>query len=296
MHNISQTGYAWNRWTIAIFMCVFMIACRQKSHGSPDGYDFRKAQRREFTKVLNEVSGLYFDKDSSALIAISDSRDNIYLLDLKKQKLKDYVKNFSKQADFEDVVKVGNKIYVLVSDGSIVEVTLEGKGKFTTKTYPFRKGENDFESMYHDPAVRGLVIICKSCEHEKKQGTRSAFRFDLDSLRFDSSVLYAINTDSVRSKLLTNDASFKPSAAAISPIDSMVYILASSGKLLVVTDRKGNVQHAFNLNPDHNPQAEGIAFSPNGTMFVSNEGKYGKATLQVFQYHGSVKRQHKLKK
>jgi uncharacterized protein YjiK len=292
MHNIFQTVFARRGYILVVFISLLISACRQKSHGSPEGYDFNKAQRREFKKVLNEISGLYFDRDSQSLLAISDSKDNIFQIDLKAQKLKDYAVNFAKRADFEDIVKVGKTVYVLISDGTILAVNKIGDST-RTRSFPFRKGKNDFESLYYDPALNGLVILCKTCEHEKGKKTRSAFRFDLDSLRFDSSILYEISIDSVKNKVLNSDISFKPSAAAINPADSLLYILASSGKLLVVTDRKGKVLHGYNLNPDRNPQAEGIAFSPNGTMFVSNEGKYGKATLQVFSYYRRVATQKK---
>src|SRR5688500_1029566 len=105
MHNISQTGYAGKLWVLLVSVMTLLVACREKQHGSPQGYDFRKTQRRDFTKQLNEISGLFFDRDSQALLAISDSRDNIYLVDLKNQKLRDYAKNFHKQGDFEDIVK-----------------------------------------------------------------------------------------------------------------------------------------------------------------------------------------------
>lgn len=292
MHNIFQTGFAWRRLLVVVSISLVVSGCQQKSHGSPEGYDFNKAQRREFKKILNEISGLYFDRDSQSLLAISDSKDNIFQIDLKAQKLKDYVVNFAKQADFEDIVKVGNTVYVLVSDGTLIAVN-KSKDSASTRSFPFKKGKNDFESLYHDPALNGLVILCKTCEQEKGLKTRSAFRFDLDSLRFDTVPIFAISIDSVKNKVLNSDVSFKPSAAAINPADSLLYILASSGKLLVVTDRRGKVLHGYNLNPDRNPQAEGIAFSPNGTMFVSNEGKYGKATLQVFHYTARVPSQKK---
>jgi len=82
-----------------------------------------------------------------------------------------------------------------------------------------------------------------------------------------------------------DDAEFRPSAAAIHPIEKHLYILASAGSLLVITDLKGKVLEAFNLNPDLYPQPEGIAFSPDGTMYISNEGKYGKPNLLVFPYN-----------
>jgi hypothetical protein len=238
-------------------------------------------------KVLNEVSGLNFNRDNNSLLAISDSKRKIYEINLKTQKLKDYAEKFAEQADFEDLVKVGNIVFVLISDGTILAVPPNTKDSTGTEVYPFwSKEKNDFEAMYYDPSVNGLIILCKSCAHEKGQGSRTAFRFDLSAKKFDSTMFFEISTDSVKAAVKNNDASFKPSAAAIHPIDKRLYILASSGQLLVITDTRGKVIEVYNLNPDRNPQAEGIGFSPNGTMFISNEGKYGKATLQVFSYKG----------
>jgi uncharacterized protein YjiK len=238
-------------------------------------------------KVLNEISGLNFNVDSNSLLAISDSKRKIYEINLKTQKLKDFAEKFAEQADFEDLVKINNTVFVLVSNGTIVAVPPNATDSAGTIAYPFwSKEKNDFETMYYDSIANGLIILCKSCAHEKGLGTRTAYRFDLSNKKFDSTMFYTINSDSVKAAVKNNDASFRPSAAAIHPIEKRLYILASSGQLLVITDTRGAVIEAYNLNPDRNPQAEGIAFSPNGTMFISNEGKYGKATLQVFSYKG----------
>jgi hypothetical protein len=57
----------------------------------------------------------------------------------------------------------------------------------------------------------------------------------------------------------------------------------------VVTDLKGKLQSAHRLNPTLYPQAEGIAFAPNGDLFVSNEAKLGKPTLLKINYNPSGK-------
>jgi hypothetical protein len=62
--------------------------------------------------------------------------------------------------------------------------------------------------------------------------------------------------------------------------------LSSAGQLLVIADTKGRVEEVYPLNPDKFPQAEGITFAPNGTMYISNEGKYGHPTLLMFPYNG----------
>jgi len=139
--------------------------------------------------------------------------------------------------------------------------------------------------MYYDPTANGLIIICKECEAEKGEHRRTAFRFDLVTKTFDTAAFYNISTEEVKALLKNDDAEFRPSAAAIHPIENRLYILASAGQLFVITDLRGKVLEAYNLNPDLYPQPEGIAFSPKGTMYISNEGKYGKPTLLVFLYN-----------
>ena len=54
---------------------------------------------------------------------------------------------------------------------------------------------------------------------------------------------------------------------------------------MVITDLHGKVKEVYNLNPDLYPQPEGITFSPKGTMYISNEGKFGSPNLLVFHYN-----------
>jgi uncharacterized protein YjiK len=86
------------------------------------------------------------------------------------------------------------------------------------------------------------------------------------------------------------DAKFEPSAAAIHPVSKRLFVLSSAGQLLVVTDTRGQVIEAYTLNPDLYPQAEGIAFAPNGDMYITNEGKYGKPTLYYFPFQQAGKK------
>ena len=94
----------------------------------------------------------------------------------------------------------------------------------------------------------------------------------------------------MKDRLQNRDADFKPSAAAIHPVNKRLYILASAGNLLVICDNRGQVVDAFNLHPDTYPQAEGIAFAPNGDMYISNEAKNGKPTLLYFPYQQQGKK------
>jgi uncharacterized protein YjiK len=82
----------------------------------------------------------------------------------------------------------------------------------------------------------------------------------------------------------SGDIRFQPSGIAIHPFSGHIYIIASVGKSLIVFDRKGNIRAIKKLNKKLFQQPEGICFGPNGDLFISNEGKGGKATILKFKY------------
>jgi uncharacterized protein YjiK len=285
MSNIFQTRCPALILILLIGLLSLVSSCKEEGLGSPRGYNLEKPVRKKLGKVINEISGLTYNPDDNTLLAISDSKRKIYTINYRTQKLSDYAEKFYKQEDFEDLVKLDSVVYVLISDGSILEVPLKVKDSSQTRMYPFwLEGKNDIETLYYDSSANGLIMICKTCGHEKGEDIRTAYRFDLASKKFDSSVFYTINSKDVKGLLKDDDVKFRPSAAAINPIDKQLYILSSAGQVLVITDIKGVVLEAYKLHPDWHPQAEGIAFTPKGTMFISNEGKYGTPTLQIYTY------------
>jgi uncharacterized protein YjiK len=283
MRKLFQTGCpAVFRLMVAVtFLCS---ACTDNSYNSPRGYDLHRPVTRELGKSLNEISGISFVPGEDALLAIADNKRNIISIDLRRQKLTDKVKHFYEQQDFEDVVQVGDRIYVLISNGSIVEVPLRQPDSINVFQLNLQ-GQNDFETMYYDAEIKGLVIMCKTCETDEEAGVHSAYRFDLVSRQFNNDPFYVVSDQKVMESVKNDDANFKPSAAAIHPLDGRLYILASAGQLLVIADRRGNVEEVYRLNPDQHPQAEGIAFAPNGALYIANEGKYGAATLRMYSYN-----------
>lgn len=270
-------------------------ACTDGSYSSPRGYDLHRPVVRELGKSLNEISGIFCVPGEDALLAIADSKDNIFRLDLRREKLTDKVKDFYEQGDFEDIVQLDSSVFVLISNGSIVEVPLQSTDSVNVFSLNL-EGKNDFETLYFDPVAKGLVMLCKDCEMDEPNNGRSAFRFDLENRQFDPEPFYIISDSEVMKVLKSDDIKFKPSAAAIHPLEDRLYILASAGQLLIIADRRGNVAEVYHLNPDHHPQAEGIAFAPNGTMYISNEGKYGSPTLKMYSYNKNMLRQTQSKK
>lgn len=262
------------------------VSCKNGGQQSPQGYALDKPKQSELGKVLNEISGITYSSEDSSLLAVSDNKEKVFQIDLRTRKLADYTeKIINSNSDLEDIVKIDTSLFLLMSKGILVEVPQKAKDTASVKTYEIGlQGANDFETIYYDPSANGLVLLCKTCAHEKGTGVRTAFRFDLRSRTFDSNAFFTISRGQVKTLLKNADAKFEPSAAAIHPVSKRLFILSSAGHLLVIADNRGQVIEAFTLNPDIFPQAEGIAFAPNGDMYITNEGKNGKPTLLLFPY------------
>ncbi len=280
---------------VLFFVCAVPLlwGCQENSGNSPAGYDLNNPVSMEMGKVLNEISGMSYVEDDSSLVAISDNQEKIINIKASARKLTDKTgKVVAPGSDLEDVVLVNGMYYILLSRGVIKEVPPGAEDSSQVKNYevPLLTGPNDFETLYHDPGINSLIMICKSCAHEVGKGISTAYRFDLGNKQFDSIPLFTISHKAVQDTLKDMDAKVAPSAAAVHPLDNKLYVLSSAGNLLIVCDQKGKVLEAYKLNPDMYPQAEGIAFAPSGNMFISNEAKLGKATLLFFPYRLNSKK------
>lgn len=271
-----------------VYAVTLLSSCNNANYNSPAGYDLSKPQLMNLGKVLNEISGLTYNNDNNTLLAVSDSKEKIFEINIERRKLKDFTERVvGTRSDLEDLVKVDSVVFLLGSRGVIYKVPLI-KHIDTSAVVKYelsQDAKNDFESIYYDPTVNGLVLLCKSCASGESEGVHYAYRFNLHTNSFDSDPFYAINDKDVKKVIKEDNIRFMPSAAAIHPITKRLYILSSASNILVIANIHGQILEAYHLNPANFPQAEGIAFAPNGDMYISNEGKYGgRATLQVFPY------------
>lgn len=230
--------------------------------------------------VLNEISGItYYPKDSS-LFAIQDEEGYLYkIFPHKPDSMMRW--KFGGTGDFEDIMLYNNSFYILKSDGDIFHVVINDT--VSTVKYNFPDKSNEFESIYYDSSKSLIRIVCKDCDADKKAFS-STYAFDpannqyvVDSFKINSSEIAHIrNLEKIK---------FKPSGAAVHPISKKIYLITAVNNLLVVANTDGTIDNAYELDKSLFKQPEGIAFAPDGTMFISNEfaGK-GSATLLIYPY------------
>lgn len=238
----------------------------------------------KFPPLLDEISGItYYPKDSS-LFAIQDEEGFLY-------KIYPYHTDsmlrfkFSGRGDFEDVMLVDGTFYVLRSDGDIYVTRINNEIK--TQHYNFPEHGNEFEGIFYDDSVHQLRLLCKDCQADGKKHLSTWLfnpqtgQYSNDSMRIDALELAQI--------LGEKKIKFKPSAAAIHPINHKIYILSAINKVIISVNQDGSILNTCALNEKIYKQPEGLAFAPDGTMFITNESaNIGAANLFIIPYHNNT--------
>ena len=251
---------------------------------SPAPYDLNHPEIINLPMGLDEISGLSFYPKDTSVFAIIDEDGLLFKIYLKDPPV---IKSwrFDKKHDFEDVVLHESVFYVLISNGDIETLKFDGNSiqKNMSQFDNANKKNNEFESLYYDENYKQLVMVCKNCEDDKKKEV-SAWGYMPDSQKYTPS-LFAIDVTAIDKKFGEEKIHLKPSATAVDPRTNELYILASVNKLLVISDRKGNIKEIHQLDPNLFNQPEGIAFTPNGDLLISNEkGEKSNGTILIYKY------------
>ncbi len=291
-------------WVIALAVSVLAVACERTAHpppvrapaaAPPYAFDAPDAAYA-LPSVLNEISGLTA-LDDRHLGAVQDEEGDLYVIDVDSARIV-AVHNFGKDGDYEGVERVGDRVYVLRSDGRLFEIA----------DWHTEKADADgFETGLHNRcdaeglAADGdrLLIACKESAGRGRKGMRAIFAFDLETRTLQLEPAYAVHADSfgVRGRSGADEAvrelvrpladinGFKPAALAVHPLTGQLYIVSSVRKLVVVLERDGTLSAIWPLPDGLFRQPEGLAFLPDGTLFVSNEASGSNPTLLRFAYH-----------
>ena len=254
---------------------------------SPKGYNLLRPRERKLPIELDEISGLFYHATDNSLFAIQDERGLLYKIYPDKEVSIERW-SFASGGDFEDLTLVGKTFFVLKSNGNITHFSFSAGGQPVGQevTFPFGKG-NEFESLYPDFKRGKLVLICKDCVDDKKKEI-TTYSFDPQTFEFDTLSL-KIDAEGVAGALGQKSIRFKPSAAAIHPLTGELYIISAVNKMLIVCDPQGRTQSTYKLPVQYFKQPEGIAFSPKGTLYISNEAAdIGVANILIFDYQRPV--------
>ncbi len=253
--------------------------------------------------VLNEISGLTaLSQDKIA--CVQDEAETIFIYDLEKEVIsKEHSSSIA--GDYEELALVGNTMYLLRSDGVLIEYFNYTSSPVKTE-YKLNLPSANNEGLCYDKKNNRLLIAAKSktAKEVESKAIRLIYGFDLKSKTLLANPVFKLDINKIEAEAIKRDISipkrtikktgkevssfnFRPSAIAIHPFENSIYILSASDKLLLIIDNKGAILSLFELNHTLFNKAEGIAFLPNGDMLISNEAQDKKPTLLKFQYKNS---------
>ena len=239
-------------------------------------YDFENpSEKYDLPDKLKEISGLSYYKKNQ-LVCVNDEQGKIFIYDLNEKKIVDKIP-FGKDGDYEGVEVVDDEVFVLKSDGKLKGFKI---GEAFEREIDCSEPEVlEYEGLGYDPKSKYLLLVAKE---RKKDVDDKKMIYAYD---FDRKVLFkhiAIPEEQVKDE--ANGKNFKPSGIAVHPQTGQTFIIASSGKKLLILSEKGQKEALISLNPKVFEQPEGICFSLDGQLFISSEGKDGDGYILRFEH------------
>jgi hypothetical protein len=227
----------------------------------------------------------YYEKDKS-VFGIVDENGVLFKISLNEEPRIEKWK-FDTKGDYEDIIRLDSNFYTLLSKGKIVHFSFSDSKATAIEEYELDiHGKNEFEILYYDDERKKLIMICKDCENDNKSAT-STYAFDPATKTFENNP-FTIQVAPIAKALGEAKVKFKPSAAAIHPITKDLYIISSVNKCLVIADRNGVAKQVIRLDPKMFKQPEGLCFTPEGHLIISNESAdAGAANILVYKYKNS---------
>lgn len=237
---------------------------------------------------LNEISGISWVGDNK-IACIQDEDGIIFLYDMTTE-LVTKKTNFAKAGDYEGVAVIDSTAYILESDGKLFEVSQFLSPNFKTEMYrtPF-SGKNNMESLEPDPQNNRLLLTVKD-KDPNSTSYKGIYAFNLQTKQLDPLPVLKIPLDDpiFRTEDYDDDvgdySDFYPSDLAINPKNGDIYILEGKNPQLLILDKDGKPKKLHHLNKDSFAQPEGITFSDDGTIYISNEGKKGTANILEVEF------------
>jgi uncharacterized protein YjiK len=234
----------------------------------------------ELPDVLEEISGIAWIGNNK-MATVQDEDGTIFIYDLKARKITEEI-DFADGGDYEAIALNGNVAYVMRSDGKLYEITDYRSNERDVKSYDldFLKKSN-VEAMCVDAANNRLLIVPKDRD-PNDDNYKGVYSFSLETKKAEKIPMLKIDMSLKVFKDFEQKKEYKtirPSAIAIHPKSKELYVLEGANPKLLIFDSTGKLKQIHLFDKRKFLQPEGITFSPDGTLYISNEANGEKPTI-----------------
>jgi uncharacterized protein YjiK len=275
--------YNWNIKTIKMVIFMSLTLCglflflgfKNFRHSENQSYkSYEIINRWQLPSELREISGMEW-LENDQIAAVQDEDGILFIYDLKEKKITERIE-FGKPGDYEGLALMNENAYVLESNGNITEIkNYQNPDREITYLQTAFRSNNNTESLEADQVNSRLLIMSKDRDLNSDR-IKGIYTLSLKNRKFDSEAVYQVSMDDEVLKQFKDEdlkKTFRPSDLAIHPVTRDIYILDGTKPKLLILDDQGIVKRSISFHEDDFPQPEGITFSPDGTLYISSEGK-----------------------
>jgi len=228
---------------------------------------------------LDEISGLAFSP-AGRLFAHDDERGRVHEIDPETGEVMGRF-DLGPEAvrdDFEGIAIAGERFFLISSRGLLYEFLLAAHGVEA----PYRRTDTgvgahcEVEGLDYDARDDALLIACKVATPDR--GTIVVHRLPL---RPDRPRLEPLVIDKSQLGGFGLEPEFDPSGIAVDPTGTLI-LISGRHEAIMEVDRTGRVLAARALSQNRHPQTEGVAFGPDGTLWLADERNGNDARLTAY--------------
>ena len=262
-------------------------------------FDEPPAWHVDLSRELDEISGLAFSPDGR-LFAHGDERGIIWQLDPRSGLI---LKRFALAVgpgmqpfmgkrprpdvvtgDFEDIQIVGERFFLLSSNGVLVEFR-EGQDGARVPYRAFDTGlaqSCEFEGLTYDASTHSLLLLCKHAYLRAWRRQIVVLGWSVDTGRLDPQP--RLRMPESRVARVTQIDEFHGSAIALAPKSGALILVAGPQRRIIEISPTGELVAGRVLKPKLHRQPEGLAFTTDRTLLISDEAAGARATLTAYSY------------
>ncbi len=279
-----------------ISVAIAAVACNQKQKDVPppverpaadsnvapqvegwlDKYDLsnKAAMVVKLPKKVNEASGLAVTSDGR-LFTHDDERGVVYQIDYQSGEAikKFFVGTLTAHADFEGIATAGDRFFMVTSGGNLFafkEGDDDERVKYDLYRTPLTES-NDIEGLEYDAQANALLLACKKYPGKGLKGCKAVYAVPLETMKMEKQPRLLIPLEAVSEK--SRKGNFNPSGIALHPRSGTFFIISADGETIIEMTREGSVLSQRELSKKINPQPEGIAFAPDHSLLICNDGQ-----------------------
>jgi uncharacterized protein YjiK len=234
---------------------------------------------------LEEISGLAITPDGR-LFGHDDERATVHEIDRATGEVGKRVfvgGDPSLEGDFEGLAVVDERFFLVTSRGALYEFREVGDREIAPhRTTDVGLADScEIEGLDYDPSEDELLLACKTNAPER--GAIVVHRLPLDAQRARPAPIVIERTQLTAFGV---SGGFRASSIAVTPAGTLM-LTSAAPEAVIEVDRAGRVLAGARLSRDAHPQPEGLAFGPDGTLYVADEQNGAEARVSAYPRGGA---------